>query len=142
MGEEAEEEEPEVDDSEDYPGYDDDDAADEPDIALEYSTYTRTAKLRQLLKRMGLRFNGNRKALLARIAKAIKYRTEQGMDPFTNPKARPNNGKRPSHSYNKPKGKPGRPDLKSICKRTGKDMALRILCGKQSYAGVLRKRIG
>merc|ERR1712072_433193 len=136
MGEK--EQEPEV---EDYPGYDDDDDADdEPDYALEYSTYT-TAKLRQLLKRMGLRFNGNRKALLARIAKAIKYRTEQGMDPFTNPKSG-NNGKRPSHSYNKPKGKPGRPDLKSICKRTGKDMALRILCGKQSSAGVLRKRIG
>ena len=137
---EEEEQEPEVDDSED-PGYDDDDdAAAEPDIAVEYPTYT-TAQLRQLLKRMGLRFNGNRKALLARIAKAIKYRTEQGMDPFTNPKSG-NNGKRPSHSYNKPKGKPGRPDLKSICKRTGKDMALRILCGKQSYAGVLRKRIG
>merc|ERR1712093_27797 len=100
----------EVNDSEDYPGYDDDDdAAAEPDIAVEYPTYT-TAQLRQILKRMGLRFNGNRKRL--------------------------------SHSYNKPKGKPGRPDLKSICKRTGKDMALRILCGKQSYAGVLRKRIG
>jgi len=108
----------------------------EPDHMTDFSKYP-TPKLRQLLKRMGLRVQGNRKALLARIAQAIKRRTEKGLDPFK----KPSGGgytKRP-HSGYKPKGK-GRVDLKSICQKTGNDMALRILCGKQSYAGVTRPK--
>merc|ERR1712072_930588 len=78
-----------------------------------------TPRLRNVCRRMGIGFRGPREALLARIAQAIKYRTAKGMDPY------------------KKVGKGGRtvPDMKAICQKTGNDMALRILCGKQSYAG-------
>ena len=90
-----------------------------------------TPRLRNVCRRMGIGFRGPREALLGRIAKAIKYRTAKGMDPYKNPRA--NKG----HSGYKKVGKGGRsvPDMKAICQKTGNDMALRILCGKQSYAG-------
>jgi len=92
-----------------------------------------TPRLRNVCRRMGLGVRGPRKALLARIATAIKIRVAKGQDPFKMPQ-RPQGRGHTSGYAKKPTGS-GRPDMYKICQKTGNDMALRILCGKQSYAG-------